>query len=268
MYRVSACPIPDSMLADLTAAANYQTGRIGIAIAWAFKSMAVVGLTVTALYALGQGWDYLFPNAGDLRGCTLRTPLNIFEIVPWILGTVGLGAVGFSQLHWRHMREQARLAWLDLDSGECERIDAEIPEQHIIVDDEDFTLLLLPDGTSRTIVLNIFHNGNDLRVEMLFDKETCRAIWSWKRSRHVPGAWDVETSGAPLQLRDPVPYGSTTLDEVLLDPPDDGAVLDVPFERMLELSREKRRKRAKRATRAAAISADGAAANAAPVRVV
>lgn len=268
MYRISTCPIPNQMRADLDKAAAYDIGRIRIATVWAFKSITVVGITCAALYAAGQGIDYLVPDSVDLRRCTLSTPMNLFAVLPWILGTVGFGAIGFSQLHWRLMQERARLARLDLDAGECERIEVDIPAQHIVVGDDDFSMLLLPDGASRTIVLNIFHNGDDRRVEKLFDKETCRAICSWKRSKHSQGMWDVQTAGAPLQLQDPVVYGSTRLDEVLTDLSDGDTVLDVPFERLLDLSREKPRKKAKLSNDAEVTSSVRASRKHAPAQVV
>jgi hypothetical protein len=151
-------------------------------------------------------------------------------------GGLGLAAIGL----WspvQAMRVEARRAAEHLARGQAERVRLELPERHLVIDNDGQLVCFFSVPGERAIYFEVNSTAKDPRWAVYERGDLFRRAWSWLR---VPGSrtlWHFETSGEVLSKLNLVKPGDADdyawEDALGLAPwPKDGDTIDIGIRKL------------------------------------
>ncbi len=221
---------PCALTADMRKALS-ETASLGRNVAPLVKIFVLLALLCTAgiaaFFILGQMMD----AGGWIPASDAWWTLSLS-----LAGGLGLATIGL----WspvQAMRDEARRAAEHLSRGEAERVRLELPERHLVIDNDGQLVFFISVPGERAIYFEINSSAKDPRWAAYERGDLFRRCWSWLR---VPGSralWHFETSGEALPKLNLVKPGDADdyawEDALGLAPwPKDGDTIDVGIRKL------------------------------------
>lgn len=188
MLKVEPCALSPAMRRDLEALADIPKLTRQVLFAYAVLT-ALCALPIAAFFILTGMMDAgAAPSPGSM---TTTAALAL-------LGGMALAACGV-YTPWRKAMGEARVAAGHLKRGTGELVRLDIPEKHLVIDNDGQLLCFFACTSDKALYFNVGGHEGDPRLAAHEEGRLFRETWSWKRVAGFPRLWDFETSGPALE---------------------------------------------------------------------
>lgn len=188
MLDIEPCALTPAMRRDLEVLADVSK----------LTRQLVTGYSVlTVLCALPIAAFFILVGMMEDKAAVTTGSMLTTAALAFIAGMILAGYGVYTP--WRKAIDEARIAAGHLKRGTAELVRFEIPERHLVIDNDGQLLCFFAGSRDKALFFNVGGHEADPRLAAHEQGGLFRKMWSWKRIAGFPRLWDFEAGGQTLE---------------------------------------------------------------------